>query len=65
MAPSARYRHYASGVSGVSDNIAAWALRSTLLISVRTGQQLQHRGDRGKAWPKQLKVSVIEEQRVS
>lgn len=48
-----------------ADNIAAWTLRDTRSISVRTGQQLQLGGDRGKAWPEQLKVSVIEEQRVS
>jgi len=53
------------GVSGVSDSIAAWTLRDKASISVRTGQQLQHRGDRGKAWPKQLKVSVTDEKRVS
>jgi hypothetical protein len=37
----------------VTDNIAAWALRDTMSISVRTGQQLQLGGDRGKAWPEQ------------
>ena len=38
---------------------------ATEFISVRTGQQLQLGGDRGKAWPKHISVSVIDEKRVS